>query len=144
MFSPVSRASVHLYCNTATSILGGCPFGPIRTAVLYLTPCLCVAVAVDTRYTFVVVIGALCCITIGPILWYGWLYSGTANSNFYFAITLVAGIAQTIMMSDIGTAHLRLSVVLSHGRQAGFDDLQLELARPSKAAAGGGPSQAAT
>jgi len=47
-------------------------------------------------------------------------------------------------MSDLGTAHLRHTVLLRHGRRPGFDSLQLQLA-PANAAnrASAAPSSAA-
>ena len=29
-----------------------------------------------------------------PITWYLWIYTGSANANFYFAMTLVFNVAQ--------------------------------------------------
>lgn len=36
-----------------------------------------------------------------PIAWYAWLYQGSGNANFYYANTLVIGIAQVWLIIEI-------------------------------------------
>jgi phosphatidylinositol glycan class U len=31
---------------------------------------------------------------MAPITWYLWIYAGSANANFYFAMTMVFNVAQ--------------------------------------------------
>ncbi|XP_055508177.1 phosphatidylinositol glycan anchor biosynthesis class U protein [Leucoraja erinacea] len=42
-----------------------------------------------------------------PILWHLWIYSGSANSNFYYAITLVFNVGQILLVSDYFYAFIR-------------------------------------
>lgn len=36
----------------------------------------------------------LACSALFPVLWHLWIYAGSANSNFYYAITLLFNVAQ--------------------------------------------------
>lgn len=47
-----------------------------------------------------------CCVLLGtfvtgPILWHLWIYAGSANANFYFAITLAYNTAQMFLVTDL-------------------------------------------
>ena len=45
---------------------------------------------------------ALCCSTIlGPIMYNDWVYAGSGNSNFFYAITLVWNLGQVLMGIDV-------------------------------------------
>ena len=46
------------------------------------------------RNNFVVSCMFLVCAVMAPIQWHLWIYAGSANANFYFAITLVFSAAQ--------------------------------------------------
>lgn len=37
------------------------------------------------------------CTVLAPIMWQMWIVLGTANSNFYFAVTLVYNAAQVVL-----------------------------------------------
>jgi len=39
------------------------------------------------------------CTLLGPVLWYLWIYAGSANANFYFAITLAYSSAQVSLLT---------------------------------------------
>lgn len=48
----------------------------------------------DMRNTFVTVCMFLVCTVFAPIQYYLWIYAGSANANFYFAISLAFSTAQ--------------------------------------------------
>ena len=48
----------------------------------------------DLRYTLVVMCMFLACSVLCPVLWYLWIHAGSANANFFFAITLTYALAQ--------------------------------------------------
>ncbi|KAK7503238.1 hypothetical protein BaRGS_00005503 [Batillaria attramentaria] len=52
---------------------------------------------------------------VAPILWHLWIYSASANANFYFAITLVFSTAQIFLLTDLMFAFLRYEYDLHHG-----------------------------
>ena len=50
--------------------------------------------SLDLRYTLVVLTMFLVASVLGPVLWYLWIHAGSANANFFFAMTLVYCLAQ--------------------------------------------------
>jgi phosphatidylinositol glycan class U len=54
---------------------------------------------------------------LAPIQWYLWIYSGSANANFYFGVTIAFGTAQIFLLTDILLAHLKRIYFLEHGVQ---------------------------
>ena len=53
------------------------------------------------RNNFVVCVMYIVCTVLAPILWHLWIYAGSANANFYFAITLVYSTAQVGKVAPI-------------------------------------------
>ncbi|CAD5117902.1 DgyrCDS6647 [Dimorphilus gyrociliatus] len=51
---------------------------------------------------------------LAPVLSYLWLWAGSANANFYFAISLVHATAQIFLVTDIIYAFLRRKHALKH------------------------------
>ena len=50
----------------------------------------------DLRYTLVVLVMFLLSSVLCPVLWYLWIHAGSANANFFFAMTLTYALAQVI------------------------------------------------
>lgn len=50
--------------------------------------------ATDLRFGVVTAVMLLCVIVLSPLMHFLWMVNGTANANFYFAITLVYCAAQ--------------------------------------------------
>lgn len=48
----------------------------------------------DVRHSLIIVCMTLVAILMAPITWYLWIYTGSANANFYFAMTMVFNVAQ--------------------------------------------------
>ncbi|XP_019716138.1 phosphatidylinositol glycan anchor biosynthesis class U protein [Hippocampus comes] len=67
------------------------------------------------RNVFLVSCVLLMCSALFPVLWHLWINAGSANANFYFAITLVFNIAQMLLVSDYFYAFLRREHHLVHG-----------------------------
>lgn len=63
------------------------------------------------------VVGAMyfCCAVLAPILYHLWIYAGSANANFYFAITLTYTTAQIFLVTDLLYAYLRREYDLFNG-----------------------------
>jgi phosphatidylinositol glycan class U len=53
----------------------------------------------DVRNILVVTCMFVFCTVLAPILWHLWIYAGSANANFYFAITLVYSTGQVSISS---------------------------------------------
>ncbi|XP_038067538.1 phosphatidylinositol glycan anchor biosynthesis class U protein-like [Patiria miniata] len=52
---------------------------------------------------------------LAPILWQLWIYSGSANANFFFAFTLVYNTAQIFLATDVLYAFLKREFALVNG-----------------------------
>ena len=51
----------------------------------------------DARMTLVVGCMLLVATVLTPLLWHLWIHAGSANANFYFAMSVVYGIPQVCM-----------------------------------------------
>ncbi|MBN3291171.1 PIGU protein, partial [Polypterus senegalus] len=67
------------------------------------------------RNIFLVSIVLIACSVLFPVLWHLWIYAGSANSNFYYAITLAFNVGQILLVSDYFYAYLRREHHLIHG-----------------------------
>lgn len=52
------------------------------------------------RYGFIVVIVGVFVSVLAPIFWSMWIYQGTGNANFYYAINLALTLAQVMFIID--------------------------------------------
>lgn len=59
------------------------------------------------RYTFVASTVVLLASMLGPSFWHLWIYAGSGNANFFYAITLVWGLGLAVLVSDALYAVLR-------------------------------------
>lgn len=59
------------------------------------------------RYTFFSVATLLYAILLGPAFYYLWIYAGSGNANFFYAITLVWSLGLTFIVADSLFAVLR-------------------------------------
>ncbi|XP_061544321.1 phosphatidylinositol glycan anchor biosynthesis class U protein isoform X1 [Phycodurus eques] len=67
------------------------------------------------RNVFLVSCVLLACSALFPVLWHLWIYAGSANSNFYYATTLLFNVSQILLVSDYFYAFLRREHHLTHG-----------------------------
>ncbi|KAI1764085.1 PIG-U-domain-containing protein [Hypoxylon sp. FL1150] len=59
------------------------------------------------RYTFLSASTVLYSTFLGPAFYYLWIYAGSGNANFFYAITLVWSLGQSLLISDLTFAILR-------------------------------------
>ncbi|KAF3764586.1 hypothetical protein M406DRAFT_62278 [Cryphonectria parasitica EP155] len=59
------------------------------------------------RYSFVSAATILYSTCLGPAFYYLWIYAGSGNANFFYAITLVWSLGQSLLISDLTFAVLR-------------------------------------
>lgn len=59
------------------------------------------------RYTFVFGAALLYAILLGPAFYYLWIYAGSGNANFFYAITLVWSLGLSFLIADSVWAVLR-------------------------------------
>ncbi|XP_076754199.1 phosphatidylinositol glycan anchor biosynthesis class U [Xylocopa sonorina] len=68
-----------------------------------------------TQQGFIVGCFMLFCTIFAPTVWYQWMYSRSANANFYFGVTLAFAIAQIFLLTDILFASVKYEFVVRHG-----------------------------
>lgn len=59
------------------------------------------------RYSYLATSTILYATALGPAFYYLWIYAGSGNANFFYAITLVWSLGLSIMVADILFAVLR-------------------------------------
>ena len=59
------------------------------------------------RYTFLFGATLLYAILLGPAFYYLWIYAGSGNANFFYAITLVWTLGLSFLVADLVWAVLR-------------------------------------
>lgn len=59
------------------------------------------------RYTFVAAATLMYATFLGPAFYHLWIYAGSGNANFFYAITLVWSLGQSLLVSDLTFAVLR-------------------------------------
>lgn len=69
----------------------------------------------DTQQGFIVGCFMLFCTIFAPTVWYQWIYSRSANANFYFGVTLAFAIAQIFLVTDILFASVKHEFAVRHG-----------------------------
>jgi phosphatidylinositol glycan class U len=55
------------------------------------------------------------CSVLAPIMWHMWIMMGTANSNFYFGVTLAYNTAQIFLVTDFLFAYTKREFYLENG-----------------------------
>lgn len=55
------------------------------------------------RNIFVLGCIIIVCSLLFPVLWHLWIYAGSANSNFFYAITLTFNVGQVRVKGSMGT-----------------------------------------
>ncbi|CAN0161521.1 unnamed protein product [Lampetra planeri] len=74
------------------------------------------------RNTLLVTCLLVVCSVLFPVLWHLWIFSGSANANFYYATTLAFNTGQILLISDYLYAFLRREFHLFHGLRVKSDD----------------------
>ena len=59
------------------------------------------------RYTFFAVSALLYSSLLGPAFYHLWIYAGSGNANFFYAITLVWSLGLSILLADSIFAAIR-------------------------------------
>ncbi|KAK4241838.1 phosphatidylinositol glycan anchor biosynthesis class U protein [Achaetomium macrosporum] len=59
------------------------------------------------RHTFVIAAVIMYATFLGPAFYHLWIYAGSGNANFFYAITLVWGLGQSLLVCDLMFAVLR-------------------------------------
>ncbi|KAI0456324.1 GPI transamidase component-like protein [Xylaria acuta] len=77
------------------------------------------------RYTFFAASTILYSAFLGPAFYYLWIYAGSGNANFFYAITLVWSLGQSLLLSDLTFAILRDEWEVERPEMVGKDVRQI-------------------
>ena len=77
------------------------------------------------RYTFIAAIALLYASVLGPSFYYLWIYAGSGNANFFYAITLVWSLGLLIVIADSLYAVLREEWEVERPEMVGKDAKQI-------------------
>ena len=69
-------------------------------------------------YYFIVANTLVATTILGPVLYQLWIYNGSANANFFFAITLVFSTAQIFLITDLLFAYVKREFYVNCGFKA--------------------------
>ncbi|XP_037090421.1 phosphatidylinositol glycan anchor biosynthesis class U protein-like [Pollicipes pollicipes] len=73
------------------------------------------------RYAFPVSCFYLSVTVLAPVMWTLWIHAGSANANFFFAVTLAYNAAQIFLVTDLLFAQLKRDHALRHGSNTEVD-----------------------
>jgi phosphatidylinositol glycan class U len=77
------------------------------------------------RYSFLAVSALLYTTLLGPAFYHLWIYAGSGNANFFYAITLVWSLALIILIGDLLHAVIRDETEAERPELKGKDVRQL-------------------
>jgi phosphatidylinositol glycan class U len=77
------------------------------------------------RYPFVASSALLYATLLGPAFYHLWIYAGSGNANFFYAITLVWSLGLSIVLADSVFAALREEWELENPEMRGKDARQV-------------------
>ena len=60
-----------------------------------------------SRYAFPAISSLIYTTLLGPAFYYLWVYAGSGNANFFYAITLVWSLALSVILADMLYAVIR-------------------------------------
>lgn len=77
------------------------------------------------RYSFLAIATLMYATLLGPAFYHLWIYAGSGNANFFYAITLVWSLALIILIGDLLHAVIRDEVEVERPELKGQDVRQL-------------------
>lgn len=77
------------------------------------------------RYSFLASAALLYATLLGPAFYHLWIYAGSGNANFFYAITLVWSLALIILIGDLLHAVIRDETEAERPELKGKDVRQL-------------------
>uniref|UniRef100_A0A224XGS1 Putative major facilitator superfamily permease n=1 Tax=Panstrongylus lignarius TaxID=156445 RepID=A0A224XGS1_9HEMI len=73
------------------------------------------AVVPDMQQSFIILCSLVITSVLGPTVWHLWIYSRSANANFYFGVTLAFATAQIFLITDVLFAYIKREFTLIKG-----------------------------
>lgn len=78
-------------------------------------------------HNFVVFCFFVITLSMMPALWQLWIYSGSANANFYFGTTLAFSTGQIFLVTDLLFAHVKRDFCLRNGLKVYIDGKEAKI-----------------
>ncbi|XP_069963132.1 phosphatidylinositol glycan anchor biosynthesis class U protein [Bactrocera oleae] len=78
-------------------------------------------------HNFVVFCFFVVTLSMMPALWQLWIYSGSANANFYFGTTLAFSTGQIFLVTDLLFAHVKRDFCLRNGLKVYIDGKEAKI-----------------
>ena len=72
---------------------------------------------IDMRYIFLAFSMVSYAVLLGPAFLHLWMYAGSGNANFFYAITLVYSLAQIILVADALYAMVKVDWEDNEGKE---------------------------
>ncbi|XKL59547.1 hypothetical protein PGB90_000563 [Kerria lacca] len=76
---------------------------------------------------FIVTCFFIGCSMFAPTVWHLWIYSGSANANFYFGVTLAFATTQIFLVTDLLFAYVKREFMLKHGISKSIEGKDVKL-----------------
>ncbi|XP_050441765.1 phosphatidylinositol glycan anchor biosynthesis class U protein [Adelges cooleyi] len=67
------------------------------------------------QQAFIVACFFVGCTVFAPTVWHLWIYSRSANANFYFGVTLAFATTQIFLITDLLFAYIKREFAMKHG-----------------------------
>lgn len=77
------------------------------------------------QQAFIILCALIVTSVLGPTVWYLWIYSRSANANFYFGVTLAFATAQIFLITDLLFAYIKREFSLKRGLIANDEKMVL-------------------
>ncbi|KAK9512799.1 hypothetical protein O3M35_001133 [Rhynocoris fuscipes] len=93
----------------------------LNATLLYLAPLSLrfhsnpMLLATNMQQTFIILCSLVITSVLGPTVWHLWIYSRSANANFYFGVTLAFATAQIFLITDVLFAYIKREFTLVKG-----------------------------
>eukprot|EP01134_Creolimax_fragrantissima_P007931 CFRG7931T1 len=79
------------------------------------------------RYRFIICCMLITTSILGPIFFNGWVWTGSGNANFFYAITLVHSVANILCVIDLLNSHCRREFDLAMGVLSPMQNVDIRL-----------------
>jgi phosphatidylinositol glycan class U len=71
----------------------------------------------ELKYGVVVAVGSIFCVILLPVMWRMWIMTGTGNANFYYALTLVIALGQSMLIADVIASVMKRDFLIMRKRK---------------------------
>ncbi|KAL1130048.1 hypothetical protein AAG570_012991 [Ranatra chinensis] len=105
----------------------------LNATLLYLAPLSLrfhsdpLLLATNMQQSFIIACSIVVTTVLGPTVWHLWIYSRSANANFYFGVTLAFATSQIFLITDLLFSYIKRDFYLKYGVMDGDERVKLKL-----------------